>query len=50
MPPTGSESGRRNIKVTTQLEVWNEQTGLGVAFDSSSDILPGFALDLQQGV
>lgn len=40
MPPTGSESGRRNIKVTTQLEVWNERTGLGVAFDSSS----GFTL------
>ncbi len=40
MPPTGSESGRRNIKVTAQLEVWNERTGLGVAFDSSS----GFTL------
>lgn len=36
MPPTGSESGRRNIKITTQLEIWNERTGLGVAFDSSS--------------
>ena len=40
MPPTGSESGRRNIKITTQLEVWNERTELGVAFDSSS----GFTL------
>ncbi|ABW27031.1 Uma2 family endonuclease [Acaryochloris marina] len=36
MPPTGGNTGRRNIKITTQLEVWNSQTGLGEAFDSST--------------
>jgi Uma2 family endonuclease len=40
MPPTGSDTGRRNIKITTQLEIWNAQINLGVAFDSSS----GFTL------
>jgi len=36
MPPTGSETGRRNVKLTTQLEIWNSQTNLGVVFDSST--------------
>jgi Uma2 family endonuclease len=36
MPPTGSDTGRRNIKITTQLEIWNSQNKLGVAFDSST--------------
>ncbi len=36
MPPTGSDTGRRNVKITTQLEVWSSQNNLGVAFDSSS--------------
>jgi Uma2 family endonuclease len=36
MPPTGSDTGRRNIKITAQLEVWSSQNNLGVAFDSSS--------------
>jgi Uma2 family endonuclease len=36
MPPTGGETGRRNIKIATQLEIWNSQTNLGVAFDSST--------------
>jgi Uma2 family endonuclease len=36
MPPTGSDTGRRNIKITTQLEIWNSQSKLGVAFDSST--------------
>ncbi|MBD1824547.1 Uma2 family endonuclease [Cyanobacteria bacterium FACHB-DQ100] len=40
MPPTGSESGRRNTKITTQIDNWNEQTQLGEVFDSSS----GFTL------
>ncbi len=34
--PTGGESGRRSLKVAYQLERWNEQTGLGVVFDSST--------------
>jgi Uma2 family endonuclease len=37
MPPTGSETGRRNVKVTTQLEIWNRKYNLGVVFDSSTD-------------
>ena len=40
MPPTGSDTGRRNIKITTQLEIWNSKNKLGVAFDSST----GFTL------
>lgn len=36
MPPTGGNTGRRNIKITTQLEVWNSQAKLGEAFDSST--------------
>jgi Uma2 family endonuclease len=40
MSPTGSESGRQNLGLSAQLWVWNQQTGLGVAFDSST----GFTL------
>ena len=36
MPPTGSETGRRNAKITAQLELWSSQNNLGVVFDSSS--------------
>lgn len=36
MPPTGSDTGRRNVKITTQLEVWSSQNNLGIVFDSSS--------------
>ena len=36
MPPTGGNTGRRNIKLTTQLEIWNSQNNLGEAFDSST--------------
>ena len=36
MPPTGSETGNRNIKLSTQLEIWSSQTDLGLAFDSST--------------
>lgn len=36
MPPTGGETGRRNIKISAQLEVWSSQNSLGVAFDSST--------------
>lgn len=36
-PPAGSESGRRNAKVTTQLGIWSEANELlGEAFDSST--------------
>jgi Uma2 family endonuclease len=40
MPPTGGETGKRNVKLTTQLDLWNEQTELGEVFDSST----GFTL------
>lgn len=36
MSPTGGETGRRNIKIATQLEIWSSQTNLGEAFDSST--------------
>ena len=36
MPPTGSETGNRNIKISTQLEIWSSQNNLGLAFDSST--------------
>jgi len=36
MSPTGSDTGRRNIKITTQLEIWNSRHKLGIAFDSST--------------
>ncbi len=36
MPPTGGETGKRNAKVTSRFVVWNEDTGLGEVFDSST--------------
>jgi Uma2 family endonuclease len=36
MPPTGSETGRRNVKITTQLDIWNSQSNLGEVVDSST--------------
>jgi Uma2 family endonuclease len=36
MPPIGGETGNRNIKIATRLQIWQEQTGLGIAFDSST--------------
>lgn len=46
MPPTGGETGRRNIRISSQLEVWSSQNNLGVAFDSST----GFKLPNGQPV
>ena len=40
MSPTGSESGRQNADLLTQISIWNRQTKLGVVFDSST----GFTL------
>ncbi len=40
MPPTGGESGRKNVKLVVQLDRWNEETQLGEVFDSST----GFSL------
>ena len=36
MPPTGGETGNRNLKIAVQLGIWNEKHELGVAFDSST--------------
>lgn len=36
MPPTGWGTGNRNSKLTTQLEIWSEADGTGLAFDSST--------------
>ncbi len=36
MPPTGSESGRKNGKLFFQVELWNTQSKLGITFDSST--------------
>lgn len=36
MPPTGGETGKRNSKLNARFVVWNEQTGLGEVFDSST--------------
>ncbi|RCJ42750.1 hypothetical protein A6770_07690 [Nostoc minutum NIES-26] len=36
MPPTASDTGNKNFDIAGQLWLWNRQTKLGVAFDSSS--------------
>lgn len=36
MPPTGGETGRRNIDLLFQLHAWSRQSKSGVAFDSST--------------
>jgi Uma2 family endonuclease len=35
-PPTGGETGKRNFNIAGQIWVWNQQTKLGEAFDSST--------------
>jgi Uma2 family endonuclease len=40
MPPVGSETGRRNSKLTVRVGTWAEADGTGIAFDSST----GFTL------
>jgi Uma2 family endonuclease len=36
MPPTGSETGNREVNVSGQLWVWSEQDGTGITFSSST--------------
>ena len=36
MPPTGSETGNRNLDIEGQLWLWNRQSKLGKAFNSST--------------
>jgi Uma2 family endonuclease len=40
MPPTGGETGKSNLKLGSQLDLWNTARELGEAFDSST----GFTL------
>ncbi|WP_413465672.1 Uma2 family endonuclease [Planktothrix agardhii] len=40
MPPTGGNTGKRNVKITTQIDLWNSKTRLGEVFDSNT----GFTL------
>ena len=40
MPPTGSETGNRNLKLIQQLANWTDLDGSGIGFDSSA----GFTL------
>jgi Uma2 family endonuclease len=40
MPPTFSDTGNRNFRVSTQLGVWTEQDETGIGFDSNA----GFTL------
>lgn len=40
MPPTGTETGGRNLELAAQLWVWAKRDGTGMAFDSST----GFTL------
>ena len=40
IPPTGSDTGRRNFDIIVQLGIWNKKNKLGVAFESST----GFTL------
>lgn len=45
MAPAGSESSRQNLSLSAQLWHWNQQTKLGVAFDSSAGFrLPNGAI------
>jgi Uma2 family endonuclease len=45
MPPTGGETGERNLDLAGQLWLWNRQNRLGKAFDSSTGFrLPNGAI------
>lgn len=36
MPPTGSDTGNRNIDLSYQIQAWSRSNNLGLAFDSST--------------
>ena len=36
IPPTGGETGNRNIEIAYQLQSWSRQNKFGIAFDSST--------------
>lgn len=39
MPPTGGETGNRNIEIAYQLQAWSRQNKLGIAFNSSTGFM-----------
>jgi Uma2 family endonuclease len=39
VPPAGSESSYRNLKVSARLDTWAEQDGRGTAFESSAQFM-----------
>ncbi len=39
VPPAGSESSYRSLKVSAQLDTWAEQDGRGTAFESSAQFM-----------
>jgi len=39
VPPAGSESSYRSLKVAAQLDLWAEQDGRGTAFESSAQFM-----------
>jgi Uma2 family endonuclease len=39
MPPTGGETGHRNVKIIVQLELWSGRDGSGHAFGSSTGFM-----------
>lgn len=43
MPPTGADTGHKNIKITARLQMWSEKDGTGLAFDNNT----GFTLPNQ---
>lgn len=36
MPPTGGETGKRNVEIAADFVYWNRRNNLGVVFDSST--------------
>jgi Uma2 family endonuclease len=36
MPPTGGETGNRNVELSADFVIWNRRTDLGYVFDSST--------------
>ena len=40
MAQTGGETGRRNTKLVSRLDIWSEGTNNGVVFDSSTGFRP----------
>ena len=36
MPPTGGETGNRNVEIAYQLQAWSRNNQLGIVFDSST--------------